>query len=185
MRINPCGFMPARSVVSEAAPIVIGHRGESGLQTSLSRLDRSHPPQTIATFDDSATGEGTIAIYTSPDSGGEQHPTTPHRRHWGGDPRCWKKPPPISTCARSPVTISRTSNAELDSAHPRQRIQFGRRQGRQEGIRHNRVYARGADVLAGRQALVGTQMVTYILPAAFVADVHFVTAPRAPGDAVQ
>ncbi len=73
----------------------------------------------------------------------------------------------------------------LSSARPRQRIKLGRRQGCQEGIRHSCVYVCGADVLAGRQALVGAQMVTYILPAALVADVHLVTAPRAPGDAVQ
>src|SRR5258705_6535460 len=68
----------------------------------------------------------------------------------------------------------------LSSARPRQRIELSWRQGRQEGIRHNSVYARGADVLAGRQALVRAQMVTYILPAALVADVHLVTAPPAP-----
>ena len=37
---------------------------------------------------------------------------------------------------------------------------------------------------AGKPSL-GAQMVTYILPAALIADVHLVTAPRAPGDAVQ
>ena len=52
----------------------------------------------------------------------------------------------------------------LSSARLRQRIKLGRRQGGQEGICHNSVDARGADVLAGRQALVGAQMITYILP---------------------
>jgi hypothetical protein len=73
----------------------------------------------------------------------------------------------------------------LGSACPGQRIKLGRRQGRQEGVRHNRVYACGADVLAGPQALIGAQMVAYILSPALVADIHLMTAPRAPGDAVQ
>src|SRR6201999_1636653 len=35
------------------------------------------------------------------------------------------------------------------------------------------------------QALMGAQMIAHILPAAFVADIHFVAASCAPGDAVQ
>jgi len=53
----------------------------------------------------------------------------------------------------------------LSSACPRKRVKFGRRQGRQEGIRHNRVYAFGADVLTSRQTLIGAQMVAHILSA--------------------
>nr|WP_294509843.1 hypothetical protein [uncultured Rhodopila sp.] len=73
----------------------------------------------------------------------------------------------------------------LSSVSPRQSIELSRRQGRQEGIRHNRVYASGTDILAGRQTLVGVQMIAYILSAALVADVHLVAASRAPGNAVQ
>ena len=51
----------------------------------------------------------------------------------------------------------------LGSARPRQRIKLGRRQRCQERVRHDRVDARGADVLAGRQAFVGAQMIAYIL----------------------
>ena len=73
----------------------------------------------------------------------------------------------------------------LGSAGPRQRIKLGRRQGGQERLRHGRIDARSADVLAGRQALMGAEMVADILPATLVADVHLMAASRAPGDAMQ
>ena len=85
----------------------------------------------------------------------------------------------LGACAKRRVHLV------LGAAGLRQRIEFGRRQRRQEGVRDSLVDPRCSHLLAGRQPLIGAQVIAYVLASALVADEHLVPASGAPGDAVQ
>jgi len=73
----------------------------------------------------------------------------------------------------------------LGPAGARQGIEFCGSQRGQECVGNSGVHCLGPDMLASGQSGMGAQMVTDILSAALVSDIHLVAAPSAPHDAVQ
>lgn len=71
----------------------------------------------------------------------------------------------LRSSSRSALERNAFDHLLLDPAGVRQGIEFGRRQCSQECIGNGRIDTVGPDVLAGRLAFLGTQVIAYILAA--------------------